>query len=61
MVNKYDDLSAELAATKARLAEAQAEIDRLMLEFCPSEMDEEQMANWAAHQRAAVSASGVNK
>jgi hypothetical protein len=30
----------------------QAEIDRLMLEFCPDEMSEEQLAEWARHQRA---------
>lgn len=35
-------------------APLQAEIDRLMLEFCPDEMTEEQKANWAKHQRAAT-------
>lgn len=29
----------------------QAVIDRLMLEYCPSEMTEEQLENWAKHQR----------
>lgn len=29
----------------------QAEIDRLMLEFCPDEMTKEQFATWAASQR----------
>lgn len=33
--------------------EKQAEIDRLMLEFCPNEMTPEQLANWAKHQRPA--------
>lgn len=35
-------------------APLQAELDRLMLEFCPEEMDEAQKANWAKHQRAAT-------
>jgi hypothetical protein len=29
----------------------QAKIDALMLEYCPDEMTEEQMANWARHQQ----------
>lgn len=32
------------------LAAKQAEVDALMLEYCPSEMSQEQLANWAAHQ-----------
>lgn len=36
----------------------QAEIDRLMLEFCPDEMTAEQKAEWAAHQRAARQQKG---
>ncbi len=31
----------------------QAEIDRLMLEWCPDEMTPRQMAEWATHQVAA--------
>ena len=30
----------------------QAEIDRLMLEFCPDEMTAEQLGEWAKHQKA---------
>jgi len=37
----------------AKLAAKQAEIDRLMLEFCPAEMSAEQMATWESHQKAA--------
>ena len=29
----------------------QAQIDSLMLEYCPNEMTKEQMDNWAKHQR----------
>lgn len=29
----------------------QCEIDRLMLEFCPDEMTEEQLAEWKSNQR----------
>ncbi len=32
------------------LGAAQAKIDALMLEYCPDEMTEEQMANWERHQ-----------
>ena len=34
-------------------AAKQAEVDALMLEYCPSEMSQEQLDNWAAHQRPA--------
>jgi hypothetical protein len=51
-------LERELAATLKAKEDAQrdagakqAEIDRLMLEFCPDEMTEQQLANWAAHQK----------
>ena len=29
----------------------QAKIDSLMLEYCPDEMTDEQLTNWANHQR----------
>lgn len=29
----------------------QAQVDRLMLEYCPDEMTEEQFENWAKHQK----------
>jgi hypothetical protein len=32
----------------------QAEIDRLMLEYCPSEMTPEQIEEWGRHQRKAA-------
>jgi hypothetical protein len=31
----------------------QAEIDRLMLEYCPNEMSAEQVEEWGKHQRHA--------
>lgn len=31
----------------------QAKIDRLMLEYCPDEMTEEQIQNWGINQRRA--------
>jgi len=34
-----------------QLEAKQAEIDRLMLEFCPDEMTEEQLNNWKQHQK----------
>lgn len=30
----------------------QAQIDRLMLEYCPNEMTEEQLEEWGKHQKA---------
>lgn len=47
--------SALLEAKKWReIAEArQAQIDRLMLEYCPDEMTPEQIAEWSKHQRPA--------
>lgn len=32
----------------------QAKLDALMLEYCPNEMTQEQIANWQAHQRTAT-------
>ena len=37
-----------------QLAAKQAEIDRLMIEHCPSEMSAEQIVEWAKHQRPIV-------
>ena len=42
---------AEVAARKADAIQAQ--LDALMLEFCPDEMTDEQRANWVRHQRPA--------
>ncbi len=46
-------ITAAEAITELRqqLAAKQAEVDALMLEYCPSEMSQEQLDNWAAHQR----------
>ncbi|NLH94321.1 MAG: hypothetical protein GX466_08945 [Candidatus Cloacimonetes bacterium] len=38
---------------RQQLAAKQAEVDALMLEYCPSEMSQEQLDTWAAHQRPA--------
>ncbi len=38
-------------AVRQQLAAKQAEVDALMLEYCPSEMSQEQLDTWAAHQR----------
>jgi len=40
-----------LEAAETKLAAKQAMIDMLMLEYCPEEMNAEQMAEWAKHQR----------
>lgn len=41
----------EMEALQKTIQAKQAEIDRLMLEFCPDEMTPEQMAEWERHQR----------
>ena len=45
------ELKAENAAQSKRIAHQQYLIDRLMMEYCPDEMTEEQWENWKAHQR----------
>lgn len=42
----------EIEHLRDQLATAQARIDELMLEYCPDEMTEEQLAEYAKHQRA---------
>ena len=46
----FDDRHYEIIDLKRELGEKQAEIDRLMLEYCPNEMTKEQMDNWESHQ-----------
>ena len=38
-------------AWNAAIAIKQAEIDRLMLEYCPDEMTQEQIVSWYRYQR----------
>ena len=45
----YGRLCHEAVAEIDRL---QAQIDRLMLEYCPDEMTPEQLSEWARNQRA---------
>lgn len=48
-------IDAHTAAVAAKaVAAKQAEIDCLMLEYCPGEMTADQMAEWEAHQRKVV-------
>lgn len=46
--DRIADILEELAD---ELEASQAEIDRLMLEFCPDEMTPEQLEEWGKHQR----------
>ena len=50
LINKYRE---ETTSLRQQVAAKQAEVDALMLEYCPSEMSQEQLNNWAAHQRPA--------
>ena len=43
--------TASLKDALARIDHMQAKIDSLMLEFCPEDVTEEQLAEWARHQR----------
>ena len=47
------DFRAEIERLRAQVAALQARVDALMLEFCPDEMNEEQLENWARHQQPA--------
>lgn len=48
--NWVDAARADIAELSAELAHKQAKIDALMLEFCPGEMTDEQIAEWMKHQ-----------
>lgn len=43
-------LQIELFKLQKDYESKQAELDSVMLEYCPDEMSKEQMANWEAHQ-----------
>ena len=52
-----DNVTQQVPADFARqlereLADKQAQIDQLMLEYCPLEMGRDQYIQWAAHQKA---------
>jgi hypothetical protein len=42
---------AALASKQCEISHLKFKIDSLMLEFCPSEMTQEQVENWAEHQK----------
>ena len=56
--SKVTTLQAEVARLKGLVAARDARIDALMLEFCPSEMSKEQVANWMKHQRVVPESEG---
>lgn len=45
------DAGEVVAKLIAKNASLQAKIDSLMLEYCPNDMTEEQLTNWAKHQK----------
>jgi len=47
---KIDILENHLNVLIAIMESQQSKIDQLMLEYCPEEMDEAQLENWANHQ-----------
>ena len=47
-----DEAFAQIRTLESNLGGKQAVIDRLMLEYCPDEMSETQLAEWSKHQRA---------
>lgn len=47
VIISYEDLSKLVERVQAR---QQAQIDALMLEYCPDEMTPEQIRNWGDHQ-----------
>lgn len=44
-------LEEQLSEANKKIAALEAQIDSLMLEYCPDEMTKEQFDNWAAHQQ----------
>lgn len=50
-------LVAEAERLEALVQSKQAEIDRLMLEYCPADMTAEQLRSWGDHQVPAASAN----
>ena len=44
-----------------RLREAESKIDALMLEYCPSDMTQEQMDRWGRHQNPVIEAAERGK
>lgn len=44
------ELEDEVAKLKLEIADKQARINELMLEYCPGEMSQEQLDNWTKHQ-----------
>jgi len=47
-----DSAQAVITDLRQQLAAKQADVDALMLEYCPNEMSQEQLYNWAAHQKS---------
>lgn len=54
---KHDETVARAMRAERDLAAKQAEIDRLMLEFCPDDMTREQFAEWAKNQKPVTEAA----
>ena len=44
-----------------RINHLQAKIDQLMLEYCPEEMTEEQIAEWGKHQRQRIDVNVIGR
>ena len=47
-IARLEDLCADRLE---QIKQLQAQIDRLMLEFCPAEMTPEQLKEWGKHQK----------
>jgi hypothetical protein len=47
----HDSVGKTYAVISLEIGFLQAQIDRLMLEYCPDEMTESQMRNWTLHQK----------
>lgn len=46
----FDKQQKQLDRNADQIASKQAQIDRLMMEYCPDEMSFEQIARWKKHQ-----------
>lgn len=57
LLESHAQLQRELAEARRDANAKQAQIDALMLEFCPDEMTQEQKDEWAKNQVSAIDAA----
>ena len=59
--NELNPVMVNARSLERRLREAESKIDALMLEYCPSDMTQEQMDRWGRHQNPVIEAAERGK